>query len=150
MYSNNVYKGRYRVVNPVKNTGNPINVIYRSLWEFKFMKYCDNNPNVLEWGSEEVVIPYLSPVDGKIHRYFVDFYMKVQESSGKVSRYLIEVKPAKFTRPPEIPKRRTRQFIEEVYTWGINQAKWKAATEFCENQGWKFEIITEKELGLDK
>lgn len=150
MYSNNVYKGRYRVSNPAKYTGNPTNVIYRSFWEFKFMKYCDNNPSVLEWGSEEVVIPYLSPVDGKVHRYFVDFYMKIQESSGRIKKYLIEIKPLKFTQPPEIPKRRTRQFIQEVYTWGVNQAKWKAAQNFCEDRGWKFEIITEKELGLDK
>lgn len=150
MYSNNVYKGRYRVSNPAKYTGNPTNVIYRSFWEFKFMKYCDNNPSVLEWGSEEVVIPYLSPVDGKVHRYFVDFYMKVQESTGRIRKYLIEIKPLKFTQPPEIPKRRTRQFIQEVYTWGVNQAKWKAAQNFCEDRGWKFEIITEKELGLDK
>lgn len=114
------------------------------------MKYCDNNPSVLEWGSEEVVIPYLSPVDGKVHRYFVDFYMKIQESSGRIKKYLIEIKPLKFTQPPEIPKRRTRQFIQEVYTWGVNQAKWKAAQNFCEDRGWKFEIITEKELGLDK
>jgi len=150
MYSNNVYKGRYRVSNPAKYTGNPTNVIYRSFWEFKFMKYCDNNPSVLEWGSEEVVIPYLSPVDGKVHRYFVDFYMKIQESSGRIKKYLIEIKPLKFTQPPEIPKRRTRQFVQEVYTWGVNQAKWKAAQNFCEDRGWKFEIITEKELGLDK
>ena len=150
MYSNNVYKGRYRVSNPAKYTGNPTNVIYRSFWEFKFMKYCDNNPSVLEWGSEEVVIPYLSPVDGKVHRYFVDFYMKIQESSGRIKKYLIEIKPLKFTQPPEIPKRRTRQFIQEVYTWGVNQAKRKAAQNFCEDRGWKFEIITEKELGLDK
>jgi hypothetical protein len=150
MYSNNVYKGRYKVNNPKKYTGNPTNVIYRSMWEFKFMKYCDNNPNVLEWGSEEVVIPYLSPVDGKVHRYFVDFYMKVQESTGHIRKYLIEIKPAKFTQPPTVPKRRTQQFVQEVYTWGVNQAKWKAARDFCENRGWNFEIITEKELGIDK
>ena len=150
MYSNNVYKGRYRVSNPAKYTGNPTNVIYRSFWEFKFMKYCDNNPSILEWGSEEVVIPYLSPVDGKVHRYFVDFYMKVQESTGRIRKYLIEIKPSKFTQPPVVPKRRTAQFVQEVYTWGVNQAKWKAARDFCENRGWNFEIITEKELGLDK
>lgn len=150
MYSNNVYKGRYRVVNTKKYTGNPDNVIYRSFWEFKFMKYCDNSPHVLEWGSEEIVIPYLSPVDGKMHRYFVDFYMKVQESSGRIQRYLIEIKPAKFTQPPQTARRKTQQYIQEVFTWGINQAKWRAATNFCENQGWKFEILTEKELGLDK
>jgi hypothetical protein len=76
--------------------------------------------------------------------------MQIQEQTGKVKRYLIEVKPSKFTQPPAIPKRKTPAFINEVYTWGVNQAKWKAAREFCEDRGWNFEIITEKELGLDK
>ena len=150
MYSQNTYKGRYKVNNPLKYTGDHTNVIYRSFWEFKFMKYCDLSPTVLEWGSEEVVIPYLSPVDGKVHRYFVDFYMKVQEQSGKISRYLIEIKPFKFTQPPTQPKRKTQQYINEVFQYGVNQAKWKYATAFCQERGWKFEIITEKELGLDK
>lgn len=114
------------------------------------MKYCDNNPNVLEWGSEEVIIPYLSPVDGRIHRYFVDFYMKLKDANGKETKYLIEIKPSKFTKPPVQSSRKTRRYIEEVMTWGVNQAKWKNAHEFCENRGWKFEIITERELGLDK
>lgn len=150
MYSNNVYKGRYPVRNPQKYQGNPNNVIYRSLWELKFMKYCDHNDNVLEWGSEEIVIPYLSPVDGKIHRYFVDFYMKVKRADGTVQRYLIEIKPSKFVMPPANPGRKTQRYIQEVYTWGVNQAKWKQARKFCEDRGWKFEILTEHELGLDK
>lgn len=150
MYSNNVNKGRYKVINASKYTGNPSNVIYRSMWEFKFMKYCDLNPSILEWGSEEVVIPYLSPVDGRVHRYFVDFYMKVQESSGRITRYLIEIKPKKFTEPPTQPKRRTKGYIQEVFQYGVNQAKWKYASAFCNERGWKFEILTEKELGLDK
>jgi len=150
MYSKNTYKGRYPVSNPHKYRGDPTNVIYRSLWELKFMKYCDTNPNVIEWGSEEIVIPYLSPVDNRIHRYFVDFYMKVQDSTGKVTQYLIEIKPAKFTQPPKQPARKTQRFIEEVMTWGVNQAKWKNARDYCENRGWKFEILTEHDLGIDK
>jgi len=150
MYSKNNYKGRYSVNNPSKYKGDPTNVVYRSLWEYKFMKYCDSNPSILEWGSEEIIIPYLSPIDKRVHRYFVDFYIKVENSQKQISKYLIEIKPAKFTQEPKVPKRRTRQFLEEVMTWGVNQAKWKAATDFCNKQGWKFEIITEKELGLDK
>lgn len=150
MYSKNTYKGRYPVVNASKYRGDPTNVIYRSLWELKFMKYCDTNPAVLEWGSEEIVIPYLSPVDGRLHRYFVDFYMKVQAADGKITHYLIEIKPAKFTQPPIQPARKTRRFIEEVMTWGVNQAKWKNARDYCENRGWKFEILTEHDLGIDK
>lgn len=150
MYGTNTYKGRYSVIHPSKYTGNPNAVIFRSMWEFKFMKYCDHSPTVLEWGSEEVVIPYLSPVDGKVHRYFVDFYMKVKDNEGKITRYLIEIKPAKFTHPPKQPQRRTRGYIQEVFQYGVNQAKWKYADAFCKERGWKFEILTEKELGLDK
>ena len=144
------YQGRYPVTNPSKYRGDPTNVIYRSLWELKFMKYCDNNPNVLSWGSEEVVIPYLSPVDGRIHRYFVDFYMEVRDAKGNVTHYLIEIKPSKFTQPPVNPGKKTRRFIEEVMQYGVNQAKWKSARQVCEKRGWKFEILTERELGLDK
>jgi hypothetical protein len=150
MHSTKSYKGRYRVNNTAKYAGDPTRVIYRSLWELKFMKWCDNNSSVLEWGSEEVIIPYLSPVDNRIHRYFVDFYVKIQDRHGNVTKYLIEIKPAKYTRPPEKSSRVTKRYIEEVMTWGINQSKWKNATEFCEDRGWKFQILTETELGLDK
>ena len=148
MYSNNVYKGRYHVNNYEKYTGNPNNVIYRSFWEFKFMKYCDNNPNVLEWGSEEIVIPYLSPVDGKIHRYFVDFKIQVQAKDGLLRTYLIEVKPQKQTLPPIFPGKRTQRYLTESLTFIKNQAKWAAAREYCKDRNWEFKIITEHELGL--
>jgi hypothetical protein len=114
------------------------------------MKWCDNNSSVLEWGSEEFVIPYLSPIDNRLHRYFVDFYVKIQDRHGTVTKYLIEIKPAKYTRPPEKGTRVTKRYIEEVMTWGINQSKWKNAAEFCEDRGWKFQILTETELGIDK
>jgi hypothetical protein len=150
MYSKNTHKGRYRVSNPAKYAGDPTQVVYRSLWELKFMKWCDTNDSVLQWGSEEIVIPYLSPVDGRIHRYFVDFYIKVKDRDGSVRRYLIEIKPHKFTQPPERPKRVTPRYINEVMSFGVNQAKWKNATDFCENQGWKFLVLTEHDLGIDK
>lgn len=150
MHSNKSYKGRYVVNNPGKYAGDPTRVIYRSLWELKFMKWCDNNDSVLEWGSEEYIIPYLSPVDKRIHRYFVDFYVKIRDRHGNTQKYLIEIKPAKYTRPPEKPQRVTKRYVEEVMTWGVNQSKWKNATEFCEDRGWKFQILTETELGLDK
>ena len=142
------YKGRYRVTNPSKYRGDIFDIIYRSSWELKFMKWCDHNPSVLEWGSETIIIPYRSPVDNKIHRYFVDFYIKVQDKTGKVTKYLIEIKPEKFTKPPPIPKRKTKKFIDEVFQYGTNQAKWKAAGEFCENKGMHFMVLTEKDLGV--
>lgn len=147
MYTN-TYKGKFKPSNFKKYHGDLNNIVYRSLWELRFMKWCDTNSNILEWGSETIVIPYKSPIDNKLHRYFVDFYIKVKDKTGTIQRYLIEIKPEKFTKPPEIPKRKTKQFIEEVFQYGINEAKWKAAFEFCEDRRWKFMILTEKDLGL--
>ena len=143
------YKGKYKVKNPSKYKGDYNNVTYRSSWELKLMNWCDTTPAVLEWGSEIAVIPYVSPVDKKVHRYFVDFYMKIKDKNGLEEKYLVEVKPKKFTQEPVKPKRVTKQFIEEVFTYGVNQAKWKAAREFCEDRRWKFVVLTEDELKVD-
>ncbi len=142
------YKGRYQPNNPLKYKGNFRNIIYRSLWELKFMKYCDKNANVLEWASEEIVIPYRSPVDGKPHRYFPDFYMKVKENTGLIKKYVIEVKPLKQCSPPKKPKRQTKGYIREVYEYAKNQTKWKEAREWCADRQWEFKVLTEKELGI--
>jgi len=145
---NSVYKGRYKVKNTTKYKGDSGDVVYRSSWELQFMKWCDQNESVLEWGSEIAVIPYKSPVDNKVHRYFVDFYVKIKDKNGSVQKYLIEIKPEKFTKPPEIPKRKTRKFIEEVFQYGTNQAKWKAADSYCNKNNLKFLVLTEKDLGV--
>jgi len=100
------------------------------------------NRDVTFWSSESVVIPYRSPMDKKIHRYFVDFYANIKGKS-----YLIEIKPSRFTKPPE-PRKKTKRYLEEVAQWGVNEAKWKSAKEFCADRGWKFMIVTEKELGI--
>ena len=142
------YKGRYNPVNPKKYKGNPQNIIYRSLWERKFMVYCDTNDKVLEWGSEEIIIPYISPWDGKVHRYFPDFYIKVKQSSGNIKKFIIEVKPKKQTRPPKPVVRKTKRWINEVRTFGINEAKWKHATKWCKDNDMEFKILTEEELGI--
>ena len=113
------------------------------------MRWCDTNSSVVEWGSETTVIPYRSPVDNKLHRYFVDFYIKVVTKQGTTIRYLVEIKPEKFTKPPEIPKRQTKRFIEEVFQYGVNQAKWKSADEYCIDKGMKFLVLTEKDLGIN-
>mgnify|MGYP002642368914 FL=1 len=105
------------------------------------MKWCDVTPSVDEWGSEEIVIPYTSPVDGKRHRYFPDFYVKIGNK-----KYLVEVKPLKQTKEPKTQQRMTKRYINEVVTWSVNQAKWKAAEEFCKDNNWEFMLITEKEL----
>lgn len=142
------YKGRYRIQNPKKYKGDINDVIYRSSWELRFMKWCDLNPNVIEWGSETVIIPYRSPVDNRMHRYFVDFYIKIKDKTNEIKKYLIEIKPEKFTKPPAIPQKKTKKFIEEVFNYGINQNKWKSANEYCEDRGWKFLVLTEKDLGI--
>ena len=141
------YKGKYIPKNQQKYKGNPSQIIYRSLWERKFMVYCDKNDKVIEWGSEEVIVPYRSPWDGKIHRYFPDFYIKIKQSSGGVKKFIIEVKPEyQCKQPNKTPKKRTRKWYKEVQTYGINQAKWKSAIDWCANRGMEFKILTEKHL----
>ena len=144
------YKGRYRPSNPKKYRGDSSNIIYRSLWERKFMVYCDNQSKILEWGSEEIALPYRSPIDNKVHRYYPDFYIKVKESNGKIKRYIIEIKPKKQTVEPKMKKRKTKGYIYEVYEYARNQAKWKAAEEFCKDRMWEFKVLTEDELGIKK
>ena len=142
------YKGKYKVRAPYKYKGNPTKVIYRSLWELKFMTYCDTNINILEWGSEEVYMWYRSPVDNRAHRYFPDFYIKVREKDGTIEKYIIEVKPQRQTKPPAKPKRQTKGYLREAFEYAKNQAKWKAANEWCLDRGFEFKVITEKELGI--
>ena len=141
------YKGRYFPTNPKKYRGNPNQIIYRSLWERKVMVYCDKNDAIIEWGSEEIIVPYLSPMDGKIHRYFPDFYMKVRQADGSTKKFIIEVKPkSQCKQPIKNPKRRTTKWFNEVKTFAINQAKWKSAKEFCEDKGMEFKIFTEDHI----
>jgi len=140
------YKGKYRIKNIKKYKGDPTNVTYRSLWERKFMKYCEENPHILEWSSEEIIIPYRSPIDRKIHKYYPDFLIKIRNSKNIIENILIEIKPKKQTTPPKKPNRMSKKYINEVYTYGVNEAKWKAAEEYCKDRKWKFEIITEDHL----
>ncbi len=144
------YKGKYRPTRPQKYKGDPTRIIYRSLWERKFMQYCDQTTNILEWGSEEIALPYRSPVDNRVHRYFPDFYIKVRESNGQIKRYIIEIKPQKQTIAPKVQKKKTKSYIYEVCEYAKNQAKWKAAEEFCKDRRWEFKVLTENELGIRK
>jgi len=142
------YKGKYQPSYPKKYKGDPTNIIYRSLWERKFMVYCDLNENIIEWGSEEIALPYRSPVDNKVHRYFPDFYIKVKESNGLLKKYLIEIKPKRQTTPPPKPQRQTKKYLYEAYEYAKNQAKWSAAREWCADRGYEFKVLTESELGI--
>ena len=140
------YKGTYRPNNTAKYLGDPSNIIYRSSWELKFMKYCDSNDNVLRWGSEELAIPYISPADWKKHRYFPDFFIEVKKTNGTITKYLVEVKPKYQTQEPKTQTRVTKRYVTEVVTYAVNKAKWKAAEEFCLDRSWEFMILTEHEL----
>ena len=140
------YKGRYIPSKPRKYRGDPSNIIYRSLWERKFMVYCDRNDAILEWGSEEIIIPYKSPLDGRIHRYFPDFYVKVKQNDGTIKKMIIEVNPKKQCKPP-VGKKKTKYYIKEVQTWGVNKAKWEYALEWCKDRNMEFKILTEDHLG---
>lgn len=142
------YSGRFIPKNPQKYVGDYKNIIYRSSWECKMMSWLDLNNDVISWASEEIVVPYFSPVDNKYHRYFPDFIVKVKNRNGKTKTMMIEVKPKKQTVEPEPRKKKTKQYLTEVITWTINQAKWKAAEEYCLDRGWEFKIVTEDHLGL--
>ena len=144
------YKGIFQPKNASKYRGNPSNIVYRSGWELKLMIHLDSHPDVLEWASEEIIIPYRSPLDGKIHRYFPDFYVKKRNPEGIIEKVLIEVKPAAQVKQPVIQesKKPSRKYIKEVATYAVNQAKWKAAEEYCLDRQWKFMLMTEKELGI--
>ena len=141
-------KSKYKPSFPKKYKGDPNNIICRSSWERRFCNWCDLNENIVAWGSEEFCIPYRSPVDGRVHRYFPDFIIKVKEQSGDIKTYVIEVKPKKQTREPKKPSRSTKRYISEVKTYAVNQAKWKAADEWCKDRMIEFKIITEDHLGI--
>ena len=149
------YNGRFRPKNPKKYKGDPTNIIYRSGWELKFFKWCDEHPDVVWWQSEELIVPYRSPIDNHIHRYFPDVIVNRKDRDGNVKTIMVEIKPYKQTLPPDPRKKNatptgrvSRRFLNEVKTWGVNDAKWKAAREYCAKRGWEFVIMTEKELGI--
>lgn len=146
------YSGKYTPKNPSKYRGDPTKVVYRSSWELRVFIRCDTDPNILEWASEEVVIPYFFKLDGKVHRYFADLWVKHRKADGKLAHTVYEIKPLKECVPPKQTKgKRKARLVEECITYEKNQAKWKAAHEYCKARGWEFEIIagTEtKEQGL--
>ena len=143
------HHGKYFPRHPKKYKGNPTNIVYRSSWEKKFMNWCDLTESVSEWQSEEFFIPYRSPIDGRVHRYFPDFFVKYRDANGKRRTMVVEVKPKKETKMPITnPKRRTKAWAYSVRTYAVNQAKWKAAKEFCKDNNYEFKIMTEHELGI--
>lgn len=141
------YRGRFYPKHPLKYKGDPNKIIYRSSWEVRVMKYLDENDGVVWWASEEMNVKYISPVDGRVHRYFPDFVVKVRRKDNSSTIFMLEVKPEAQTKLRQ-PKRVTKQYVNEAATYAINQAKWKYAEEFCKDHGWVFRVVTEKDLGI--
>jgi hypothetical protein len=148
MHYSQAQKSFYQPKNPKKYKGNVKNIVARSSWERSFMRYLDLHPSVLLWASEEIVIPYYDPTNGKLRRYFPDFYVELQQKDGSIKILIIEVKPLEQTKEPQKRKRITKRYIQEVMTYGTNMSKFEAAKEYCEEKGWEFKVITEKELGI--
>ena len=142
------YKGKFKPKNPNKYNGDPTKIIFRSLWERKFMHKLDQHPKVIWWQSEEVSIPYKSVIDGRFHRYFPDFLVKMEDLNQNTVMKLIEIKPKAQTIPPTKKKSVTKRYLKEVQTYGVNVSKWAAAEIYCKQKGWEFVILTEHELGI--
>ena len=137
------YRGLYRPTNPKKYVGNTKQIVYRSLLERRFMRYCDLNEDILYWASEELPVRYYNPLDKKYHRYFPDFVVKTVNND----KYMIEIKPSRQAVKPKPPKKKTKSYMRESFEYIKNQAKWQAAKLYCEDKGMQFKIITEKDLG---
>ena len=137
------YRGLYRPTNPKKYVGNTKQIVYRSLLERRFMRYCDLNEDILYWASEELPVRYYNPLDKKYHRYFPDFVVKTVNNE----KYMIEIKPSRQVIKPKPPKKKTKSYMRESFEYIKNQAKWQAAKSYCDDKGMKFKLITEKDLG---
>lgn len=144
----NYKQGRFVPQHPEKYAGNVSMISYRSSWELKFMLWCDKNPSVLKWGSEEIIIPYYNKIDNKYHRYFVDNIIRVKRADGSIKTYLVEIKPDTQTKPPVKGNKKNKTFLTECITYETNVAKWTAAKEYASKKGWEFIILTEHHLGI--
>lgn len=144
------HQGTFKPRFPEKYVGDVTNIVYRSSWEVKAMGWLDSNSSILKWGSEELIIPYVSPMDNRLHRYFPDFVMQYKTSTGEIKNAILEVKPHAQCEMPKQPKRQNKRYLNEVTTYAVNQAKWEAARQWCEKKGWKFVVLTEYELGIKK
>jgi len=142
------HKRKFTPRNPEKYIGNVTNIIMRSSWETRFAAWCDRNPQVIKWQSEETVVLYRCPTDNKVHRYYIDFRIQVRKKDNTLMTYLVEIKPEEQTKAPIFPGKRTKRYLTESFYFIKNQAKWKAAKSYAQDRGWEFIILTEKHLGI--
>ena len=144
----NLKQGKFSPTNPEKYVGDSTNIVYRSGWELRLMKFLDRNPSIIKWCSEEIVIPYFDPSSNKVRRYFVDFAIQYKSKSGETKKVLVEVKPDAQCRQPEKRKKNSAKYLTEVMTYETNKAKWAAADKWCKDRGMEFWVLTEKHLGF--
>lgn len=143
----NYMQGRYNPERPDKYIGDPRNIVYRSSWERRAFLFADRTPAIIKWGSEEKIIKYWDPTTEKERRYFTDLQIWVQQPDGSTKKFIIEIKPYDQTHPPrKTAKKSDKTYLEEMRTWAVNDAKWKAAREWCRRNGFEFLIWTEKDL----
>lgn len=143
------HQGFFRPKNPQKYKGDPNRIVYRSGWELSVFVHLDKHPDVVQWASEEIVVPYTNPFDQNLHRYFPDLLVWIRQKDGSIKTFMYEIKPQSQSKPPKVIEgKKNKKYLNEVYTWGINQAKWNAARYFCAKRGWEFKVLTEKDLGL--
>lgn len=140
-------QGLFKPKNPNKYAGNTKNIVYRSSWELTCMQKFDSDPNVIYWASEEVAVPYVSPKDNRIHRYYPDFIVKRKLADDSIKTFMLEVKRQDHVDPPK-PGKSKQRYLLEALQWGVNQAKWKAAKRFCHERNWEFAVLTEKTAGF--
>jgi hypothetical protein len=146
----NYKQGYFKPTNPQKYKGNVNNIFFRSSWEYRFLQWCDVNPAVIAYHSEETVVPYLCETDNRLHRYFVDMRIAIKDSNGNVNHFLVEIKPFNQTIPPKYNGRNSQRYNQELETFIKNQSKWKAARKYAEERNMKFIVLTENELLANK
>ena len=140
-------QGQYHLQHPEKYIGNVNRVVYRSSWELRMHRFLDNNTQILRWSSEEIKIPYISPLDGRVHHYYPDYYIEYINKHGEVVQEMIEVKPLNQTSAPSKSRGKSKKtMLYEQQTWAVNQAKWKYAMEWCDKRAIKFRVLTEQSL----
>jgi hypothetical protein len=143
-------QGYYKPKRPEKYIGDPENIIFRSSWEYRFCKYCDDNEVVVKWSSEPTAIKYINPIDNQEHNYYVDFFLRIKRGEKEIG-YLAEIKPEASLEKPIMESgsqtvKRLKNYNYAMQTWIINRAKFHAAKQFAENNGYRFVIVTEKFL----
>lgn len=140
-------QGKYHVLHPEKYAGDPNKVVYRSSWELRMNRFLDNNSQILRWNSECIKIPYLHPLDGRVHHYYPDYYIEYINKDGEVVQEMIEVKPFNQTSAPKKSKGKSNKtMLYEQQTWAVNEAKWKYAMAWCEKRGIRFRVLSERSL----